>query len=190
MELTSDIASSDASRILNEGLPAVPLIVTPGPGFAAARWVGREYGALLHLRWDPDTPSLVECHVETYRRSSRGWVGVCAGGHSWWTSDPIAMPSLPSSAVEFGGSVECGWVGPTGLLSEGVVGIPGICGTEITWIEVDSASGIDRMPLESSVGAFVVAHDIGSEFVVRLGTSTGWTVATRHFGPLDFRSWP
>ncbi len=55
MELTSDTASSDASHILNQGLPAVPSIVTPGPGFAAARWVGREYGALLYLRWDPDT---------------------------------------------------------------------------------------------------------------------------------------
>lgn len=168
-------------NILNQGLPLAPSIVTPGRGFVAARWVGREYGALLYLRWDFQVPVQVECHMETYQRLSGEWVGMCDGGHSWWTSDPIARPDLPSSAVVFGGSLGCIF----GSVS--IVGIPGICGTEVTWIEVDSASGIDRMPVESSVGAFVVAHDMLSEFVVRLGTSTGRTVATRHFGPLDFK---
>lgn len=148
--------------VLENGLPGLPMAVKKGESVPVARWVGRSVGAVLHVQWmrehyeddDDLTPSgddFLASEVTCFTRVDGAWQQGYASGGSGWNSPVLERPASigPGETRQFGqhGEAGCCWA-PYG-----------VTGTDARFIELGTEDHVERVPVESPVGAWIAAWD-------------------------------
>jgi hypothetical protein len=149
--------------VLENGLPTMPILVKKGASVPAARWAGITVGAVLHVQWmlddEPDEDFLAS-QVTCFRRVAGVWEqGNGTGGSGWYS--PVLERSAaigPEQTSKFGehGEGHC------------CLAPYGITGTAARFVEVETGGRTDRAPLESPIGAWIVAWDPALAATVRI----------------------
>lgn len=160
--------------VLDHGLPPLPGAVAADESVPIARWVGPRFAAVEHVQcWhdddaeDPD-PDELENEIELLVRREDGWEVASGSGGSSWHDPPFSRPSaLLDDDVWFGGEVGSGGDGWYACAIEG------IAGADAATVEVECDGVVTPMPIESPIGAFVVALDAARPAVVRVRRTDG-----------------
>ncbi len=142
---------------LDHGLPPLPTELGRDESVPVARWVGPRFAAVMHVQWwrsdQPDEPDELENESELFIRRGGRWEVSSGSGGSGWYDPPFQRPDIPPNEVWFDGELGTGgddWY---------AYAIDGIAGTDATTVEVEDADGRTTMPIESPLGAFLVALD-------------------------------
>jgi hypothetical protein len=166
--------------VLDHGLPALPPELDTDEAVAIARWSGEEYGAVLYVSSyvdEEEGESGVDTDVQTYRRVGGSWVASEGSGGGGWFDQPFERPDIGENyaAVLHVHSMH----GPT----ESYCAAYGVAGRGAAFVEVLTATGSAVAPLDSPVGAFVVAADGGVEAFVRVLDSDQRVLTEKRFAP-------
>ena len=166
--------------VLDDGLPPLPLELKIGETVPIARWSGQEYGAVLFVSWyldDEEGESSVDADVQTYRRFRGVWVPSEGSGGGSWFDEPLKRPDVPDEYAAVGHYHFTH--GATGSCCAAY----GVAGRGAAFVEVVTPAGSTVAPLDSPVGAFVVAADGERDAVVRVLTADYRVLTEQRFAP-------
>ncbi len=168
--------------VLDHGLPELPATVVPGQSVPVAYWAGPRFGGVLHVRWSwsrHHRDDQLQSEVEPFRRVERAWRPTGARGGSGWYDPPLARLDLGPREAFTGGMYTQNHAteGPMGICM-----IDGVAGTDGAWVEIATAAGEVRRPLDSPIGAFVAVTNLGRAATLRILDKEGATLLEQPFG--------
>ena len=171
--------------VLGHGLPPLPQVLGRDESVPIARWVGSRLAAVEHIQWwqsgEPGEPDELQNEIELFVRRADGWEVSSGSGGSNWYDPPFERPSgLSDADVWFGGEVGTGGDGWYAC------GIDGIAGKDAATVEVESGGTLTSMPIESHIGAFVVALDAARAALIRVRRADRAVMGERTFEGHDW----
>jgi hypothetical protein len=144
--------------VMVNGLVPLPLEVGMGQSVPVARWNVGECGAVQSVSWRDDGEPELEDDIQPYEFVDGEWVACNgSGGSNWWSPRSLAVDFRPTDVV-LGGLASVG----------DCCAASGIAGRAGTRIELTTGADVLTAPIESPLGAFVVAFDLRGAASVRV----------------------
>lgn len=166
--------------VLDDGLPPLPSELGVDDIVPIARWRGEEVGAVLFAsRYfdDDDGEYRGDAEIQTYRRVDGEWLPSSGSGGGGWFEAPLQRPELPDSYAAVS------HLHATQERTGPVCAAYGFAGRAAAFVEVVTPAGSTVAPLDSPVGAFVVASDGTSDAIVRVLSAEQRVLAEQRFAP-------
>jgi hypothetical protein len=175
--------------VLDNGLPDLPETVQKGESVPIARWVGPRFGAVLRVEWcwaaepPPDWTDRLESVVEVFMRTPDGWKPSSGWGGSGWYEPPLQRLSILDPQDAYIGNLHS-----SGDHDWNCAARFGVVGTDVVATELVSDEGKVRLPVESAIGAVIIAFDATRPATIRLIAADGSIVTTTNYQPPSGRS--
>lgn len=169
--------------VLDHGLPELPDTFAKGEAVPIARWIGPEFGAVLRTEWSwsdeprSDRPDALWSVVQMFRRTATGWEGSSGDGGGGWYDPPFQPPTIGSREVQTFGAHSSGGDGWRGAARFGRVG------SDIAFAELATGDRTVRQPIESPIGAVIVAFDPSLPCTFRYIAHDGTAAEVVNFDP-------
>jgi hypothetical protein len=148
--------------VLDNGLPELPTTVEVGWSVPIARWVGETVGAVLHVQWRWDEShedDEVQSEVELLPRTANGWEYPSGSGGTGWLDPPLVRPGPHRGRYVFP-------MGMHGYVADGEgpwAATYGVTAYPVAALDVQVGNASIDCPIESSIGAWIVAHRVSSD---------------------------
>lgn len=158
--------------VLEHGIPVLPAQAAEDESYPVARWIATEWAAVLHLSYrsaDGDDPASLETDDQAFRRVRGEWQELNGGGGTnWFDGLELARPSAigPDEAH----AICEGWVGAADYVCGIVQGVAGINAANIL---VEQNGTISEGPVDSPLGAWIVAFDGARPVRIVIRSSAG-----------------
>jgi hypothetical protein len=169
--------------VLDHDLPEPPGVLAKGQAVPIARWAGPQFGAVLSAAWSWSTDhetfgsdELISI-VQVFRRTATGWEGTDGDGGSSWFDPPFQPPKIDPREVEIFGLHYSGRDGWHCAARYGMVG------SGIAFADLVTDDFTVRRPIESRVGAVIVAFDPSFASVIGYVTHEGVVEEEVSFDP-------
>lgn len=168
--------------VLENGLPDLPDRVATGESVPVAYWAGPRFGAVLHVKWSwsrHHRNDQLQSEIEPFRRVANQWESSGAGGGTGWYDPPLARLDLGPREAFTGGTFTQSHLGDRG---KGICIIDGVAGTDAAFVEIGTDVGVVRRRLDSPLGVFVAATNLGRAASLRVLDAEGQTLLEQPFG--------
>lgn len=180
-----DCADEVCLRALEDGLPDPPEVIIKGQCVPVARWAGPLFGAVLRVEWfwNPERPEddRLDSIVQPFRRTAAGWDQSGGDGGSGRFEPPFQRPSIEPEAVSLWGTHVSGD-------QEWMCAAPyGVVGSGISTAELHSGDQVISRPIESKVGALVLAFDATLPADLKMISLDGAVIRSFKYDPKVFR---